>query len=254
MRPVNLIPKDERVGARRPMRGGPLAYIVLGSLLAALAAVTLLVLTNNQISDSKAEIETLNVEISAAEAQAAESAAYVQFHQLAEQRGTTVTNLANSRFDWERVMRQLSLVVPEDVWLTNLTASVKPGVSPGGEASGLRDSVAGPALQVSGCAEGQEAVARFVSALKEIEGVTRIGVQASQIGGEGGGETGSTSASGSCEAGEFVAQFQLVVAFDAAPIPVVGSETAATEVVAAPPAEGESAEGAETAAAETEGG
>ena len=38
------------------------------------------------------------------------------------------TSLAQSRFDWERVLRELAIVIPEDVWLTNLTATVSPEV------------------------------------------------------------------------------------------------------------------------------
>jgi Tfp pilus assembly protein PilN len=247
MRPVNLIPEEERRGSARPLRGGPLAYIVLGALLAALAAVTVLVVTNNQISDSKSEITTLNAEIAQAEAVAAESAAFTQFHQVSEQRTTTVTNLANSRFDWERVISQLSLVIPGDVWLTNMTGTVKPGVAVNGAASiALRSSISGPALQLEGCAAGQESVARFVSALKEIDGVTRVGMQSSQLPTGGGGGEGSVSASGSCQTKDFIAQFQIVVAFDAAPIPTTGGGAGEEVVVAeaapeAAPAEGEAA-------------
>lgn len=240
MRPVNLIPKEERTGARRPLRSGPIAYIVLGGLLAAFAAVTVLVVTNNQISDSKAEINRLNGEIAAAQARAAESAAYTQFHQLAEQRATTVANLADSRFDWERVMHELSLILPGDIWLTNLTASVKPGLADT-SAGGLRDAIPGPALQMNGCGVGQESVARFVSSLKEIEGVTRVGVQSSALTDSvAGGE--STSASEGCEGGHFIAQFQLVVAFDAAPIPTTGAGSG-TEVVTSAPAPAPEGEG-----------
>lgn len=249
MRPVNLIPKEERRGATVPMRGGPLAYILLGSLLAALAAVTVLVVTDNQISDREAEAKTLTAEIASAEARAAEGAAYTQFNQVSEQRATTVANLANSRFDWERVMRQLSLVLPDDVWLTNLTATVKPGVSVNGAANiGLRSSVAGPALQLEGCAAGQESVARLVSSLEEIEGVTRVGMQSSTLP-TASGEAGSASAGGSCQTKDFIAQFQIVVAFDAAPIPSTGGEGGETEEVAP-----EAAATTETAAPESEGG
>jgi len=153
MRPVNLIPEEERRDRRGPMRGGPLAYIVLGALLAALAAVTVLVVTNNQIADSKTEITSLNADIAAANARAAESAAFTQFHEVSAQRAETIANLANSRFDWEKVVRQLSLVTPSDVWLTNLTGTVKPGVSVDGAASiAMRESVPGPALQIEGVA------------------------------------------------------------------------------------------------------
>lgn len=231
MRPVNLLPPDERPGARRPLRGGPLAYIVLGALLAALAGVIVLVVTNNQISDRTTEIEGLKTEIAAAETRAAEASAYVQFHQVSEKRAATVANLADSRFDWEKVMRQLALVLPRDVWLTNLTGTVKPGISVNGGASvGLRESISGPALEMVGCASGQEAVARFVSALKEIDGVTRVGMQSSELPGSGGG---TVSASGGCQTRKFIAQFQLVVAFDAAPIPSTGGEAAEGETAAA---------------------
>jgi Tfp pilus assembly protein PilN len=256
MRPVNLIPEEERRGTRSRMRGGPIAYVVLGALLAALAAVTVLVVTDNQISDHKAEITTLTAEIATAEARAAESAAYTQFHQVSEQRVATITNLANSRFDWEKVLRQLSLVIPGDVWLTNLTGTVKPGVSVNGAASvGLRESVAGPALEMLGCAAGQESVARFVRTLKEIDGVTRVGVQFSELpsGGGGGGESGSVSASGDCQSRNFVAQFSLVVAFDAAPIPPAGSATNVEVTVAPEPAPAEPATSEGEAGAEGEG-
>ena len=59
MRPVNLIPPEERPGQPRPMRSGPLAYIVVGAMVAALAGVTVLVVTDNQIGERRAEIVQL---------------------------------------------------------------------------------------------------------------------------------------------------------------------------------------------------
>ena len=46
MRPANLIPKEERTGGRRPMRSGPVAYVVVGALVAALLGVTALVVAH----------------------------------------------------------------------------------------------------------------------------------------------------------------------------------------------------------------
>jgi Tfp pilus assembly protein PilN len=237
MRPVNLIPAEERSDTRRPMRGGPLAYIVLGALLAAVGAVTLLVVTDNQISSRTTELAELQGQTSKAEAQAARLTPFTQFHAVSVQRTETISNLANSRFDWEQVMRQLSLVLPSDVQLTNLTGTVRPDVSVGGgESIALRDTVAGPALAIVGCAPGQEAVARFVTVLKDIDGVTRVGVQSSKLPDSGAAaeESGSVSASGGCQTNQFIAQFQIVVAFDAAPIPA--SSTGGGEVAVAPEA------------------
>jgi len=251
MRPVNLIPPEERHGGRKPMRGGPLAYIVLGALLAALASVTLLVIANNQISDRTAEAAELKTETAAAEAQASRLAPYTQFHTVRNERALTVANLADSRFDWEQVMRQLALVLPNDIRLTNLTGTARPDVSvSNGESVSLRGSIPGPALSMVGCGAGQEAVARFITVLKDIDGVTRVGIQSSQLPGSSGGD-GSVSASGACEKGNLTAQFQIVVAFDAAPIPAAASGT--TEVAVAPPAEASSEDSGESSATSSEG-
>lgn len=220
MRPVNLIPREERSGERRPLRGGPLAYIVVGALAAALLGVTVLVLTGNQIADRESELARLKTETAAVEARAQAMDAYTQFHTISQQRVLTVTSLADSRFDWERVMRELALVLPSDVWLTNLTASASPAVAPEGAASvSLRSSIAGPALELVGCARSQDAVAGLIKAIEDIDGVTRVGVPSSALpsGATEGGESGPGGAN--CQTRDFIVQFQMAVAFDAAPVP-----------------------------------
>lgn len=251
MRPVNLIPPDLRRGDNAPLRTGPVAYMLLGALVLALAGVMALVLTNNQIADRKAEVAQLRREDAAAQAQAQRLAAYTQFQAMSEQRVATVTSLANSRFDWERVMRELSLILPDDVWLVSLDATAGGGAGgeSSGSSSGLSGGIAGPALALTGCAAGQNAVAGFVTALKDIDGVTRVGVESSAM---GGGESAGGDG-GDCRTRSFIASFNLVVAFDAAPAPLAGSTT---EAVAPVTGEGEEAsgEGEEEAAPEGEGG
>ena len=188
MRPVNLIPKEQRPGSQRPMRGGPLAYVVVGALALLLIGIVVLVVTGNQISEREAEVVSVQKETQAAEAKAQRLAAYTEFHGIREQRLATVTSLADSRFDWQRVMRELALVLPGNVWLTNLGGTVTPNVSVDGAPSvALRSTIPGPALELVGCARDQNAVAGFVQALKQIDGVTRVGVQSSNLGFSSGG-------------------------------------------------------------------
>jgi Tfp pilus assembly protein PilN len=230
MRPVNLIPDGKQAGARKPLRTGPLPYIVLGALVAVLIGITTLVVTGNQISDREAEIAQLQREDAAAKARAVQLAGYTEFHSVSEQRVGTVTTLADSRFDWERVMRELTLVLPGDVWLTDMTATATADATVEG-ASGIemRSAVPGPALELIGCAGGQESVAGLVQALKEIDGVTRVGVQSSSVG-ERESESESSSAGpesasgGNCQTRAFIAEFQIVVAFDAAPVALTSGE------------------------------
>lgn len=243
MRPIDLTPVDMRQGAHAPMRTGAIPYVLLGALVAVLLGVFLLVTTGNQISEREDEVVQLESENAAATAEARRLAPYVQFQTLHEQRLTTIASLADSRFDWERVMRELSLVLPHDVWLTELTASATGGESGGGAAGGLRGEINGPALEMGGCAAGQEAVAGFVTALKDIDGVTRVGVASSELSDKeegqassGGGEAGGGS---ECRTRKFIAKFSVVVAFDAAPVPVGAEGEAEATAAAAEPAEGE---------------
>jgi len=101
MRPVNLIPPEDRHGGT-PVRTGPIAYLLVGALAIALGAVTMVVLANNKISDRKAEIVQLNQQEAAASAQAAQLQPFISFSDTEHQRTDTVRALANSRFDWER--------------------------------------------------------------------------------------------------------------------------------------------------------
>jgi Tfp pilus assembly protein PilN len=251
MRPVNLLPPDLREGARAPMRTGPLPYIVVGALVAVLAGVALLITTGNQVSERKSEVAQLKREDAAATQEAKRLAAYTQFQALHEQRLTTIASLADSRFDWERVMRELSLVLPHDVWLTELSASASPESSSGEGGGNLRKAVPGPAMELQGCATGQDSVAGFVAALKDIDGVTRVGVESSELSdqeeGSGSSEGGSSSEPGGeeCQTRKWIAKFSIVVAFDAAPIPIT-AEGEGEELATA------SAGTAETASSETE--
>ncbi len=220
MRPVNLIPPEERRGEHGPTRTGPLPYLLVGALVAVLVAVTALVITDNQISDRKSEVSQLKREDAVAIARGERLAPYTQFQVLREQRAATVSSLADSRFDWERVMRELSLILPHDVWLESLDASASAEVEGSSSAGGsLSGFIAGPSLAIAGCATGHDAVAGFVTALKDIDGVTRVGVESSEVADQGEGAAGS---SGECGP----ATFSLVIAFDAAPVPVAESSEA----------------------------
>ncbi len=53
MRPINLIPKEQRRSHGDVARTGPLAYLIVGALGVLLIGVVMLVLTSNQISDRR---------------------------------------------------------------------------------------------------------------------------------------------------------------------------------------------------------
>jgi hypothetical protein len=161
---------------------------------------------------------------------------------------STVASLADSRFDWERVIRELSLVLPADVWLTELNASASGQSESGG--GGLSGTIVGPSMELEGCTVGQESVARFVTALKDIDGVTRVAVASSELPSKAEGEVssgGEESEGGSeCRTRKNIAKFKIVIAFDAAPIPITAEGEGEAPATAT--------ETAETTSTETESG
>jgi Tfp pilus assembly protein PilN len=258
MRPVNLIPPEARRGEKAPMRTGVLSYVIVAVLAAALVGVTGVVLTNNQISDREAEKSSLENQLAEAEVQAQRVSAFANFASLQQARAQTVDTLARSRFDWERVLRELAIVIPEDVWLTNLTATVSPEVqiddsgssSSSGSAVSTSESVQGPSLQIEGCGAGHDAVARFLAALRDIDGVTRVSVLSSDrpdpdsaTGGSSGG-AGAASPASDCRTRDFISKFTIVAAFDAVPVPA----SAGTTEPAAPASEPTASDSSATAA------
>jgi Tfp pilus assembly protein PilN len=231
MRSINLIPPDD-LGGRVQARAGSLSYIVLGGLVAILVGVTAVVLTSNRISDAKSEVASLEQQRDAAQARADSLAAFAEFNGMQEERTATVTTLAQSRFDWERVLRELALILPEDVWLVELEGTVAPTVQLAeGTDVTIRDSVAGPALEIIGCTVNQEAVGAFVASLRDIDGVTRVSLakaERPELSAEasGGQETGGGD--DECRTRDFITRFEIVAAFDEVPVPAAApADTAA---------------------------
>ena len=106
MKPVNLLPQNER--AARPAEGlGGSSYVVLGVLGALLLAVVAFVFTQNQVNDRTSQIAKAQAEAQQAEQRVASLGAFGSFASVKQQREESVRELANARFDWERFMREL---------------------------------------------------------------------------------------------------------------------------------------------------
>jgi Tfp pilus assembly protein PilN len=227
MRPVNLIPGDERRGDGAPLRMGSMVYVLTGGLALLLLGVVVLALTGKQVSDRQAEKASLEQELAQTTAQAESVRAFTDFRTMQETRAATVSSLAQSRFDWPRVLNELALVMPGDIQLNSLTGTVSPTVQveSGGQVD-TRAQVEGPALEIVGCAASQDSAAGFVAALEDIDGVTRVGVKSSKLpeSDSEGTTAGVTSASGGtgtqeCQVTPTTVKFEIVAAFDAVPTP-----------------------------------
>jgi Tfp pilus assembly protein PilN len=197
VRAVNLLPRDESrgPGGRRRMTGAvQLALVspfVIGSLLAAGY-----LLTSSKVNDKKATLQALQEELAAIPPRTDTTSPQTNA-ELALQRDQRIAALGSAlqaRIGWDRILREISSVLPEDVWLTSLSAVspqapvAAPAVAPTDTTGGQTDTTAtttttaAPAapvaptlstggtdpLSISGYTYSQEGVARFLSRLSVI--------------------------------------------------------------------------------------
>ncbi|HYM57972.1 MAG TPA: PilN domain-containing protein [Solirubrobacteraceae bacterium] len=184
MRAVNLLPPDLRSASSKAKATAPArepgegigAFVLLGALALCVVAVAGYVLSNNVIKERQARLGEVTAQSQATVKRAADLKPYADFQALTEARMGTVQGLANSRFDWEQALRDLSRAMPSDVHLSGLNGSVG-GAAAGG--SGIRGAINAPAIELKGCTRSQPAVARLMSRLRNIDGVTRVSLSKS---------------------------------------------------------------------------
>jgi Tfp pilus assembly protein PilN len=198
MKPVNLVPQDQR--RRRPSEGsGKGAHAVLGILAVLLAMAVAYSLTANSITEKESQAEQARIEADQLEAQAANKGNFTDFAAIAQTRTASVAAVASTRFDWERLMRELSRVMPEGSWLTSASASVTGATDAASATAPADPATAGagagaPNANLVGCTPKHSDVARMMVRLRQLHRVVDVELtQSSRADAEG-----ATAAIDSC--------------------------------------------------------
>jgi Tfp pilus assembly protein PilN len=199
VKPVNLIPQDQR--RRRPSDSqGNGAPIVLGVLAALLVMVVVYVLAGNSVTDNKDKAQAAGAEATKLEAQAGQQNSYANFAQIASTRTLSVSQVAATRFDWERFMRELSRIMPTGSWVQSADASVTGETSSSSASTPSTPTPATgaaaatqPAANLIGCTPGQDDVARMMVRLGQLHRVEDV-----QLNDSTAGEKGAEVSLGNC--------------------------------------------------------
>lgn len=185
MRAVNLLPEGHRPIGPSGERSGS-AYVLLGVLGAVLVATLGYVFVSNQVSSALKEAAALSRQAAVAETKAAQLAPFGEFSSLREARIAAVTDLAAGRLDWERVTRELGLVLPKGSWLTSVEGAAPSGLgaATASAAPPAAGAETGPTVKLAGCAKSQPAVATTLIRLKRLNGAKEVQLDSSQRAGE----------------------------------------------------------------------
>jgi Tfp pilus assembly protein PilN len=183
MRAVNLLPREPKLGRKRFSVAGQLALLapfVIGGVL-----VAGYLLASSKVNDRKATLQALQAELAALPAPAPAQQVNPELAIQRDQRIAALSAALQSRLAWDRILRQISAVLPGDVWLTTLSAKGVP-VQPVPAATTPATTPATPAppptagpLNLAGYTYSQEGVARLLTRLAVVPALQDVQLVAS---------------------------------------------------------------------------
>jgi Tfp pilus assembly protein PilN len=172
VRAVNLLPRDEPTRSFEAKRG----VVFLGGGGAALLTVAIAALVLGASGAAKQErqaLDVINAELLAVPKPVGQESETHDDADLAADQAGRIAALSialDSRVAWDRVLRQISQVLPEDVWLSGLSTTA-------GD-----PTVGGPAhLTLNGSTYSQDGVARFLSRISVLPALSNVQLQSSAV-------------------------------------------------------------------------
>ena len=171
MRAVNLLPRDEAKRSFEAKRGVVFGGVG-GAALATAVLASMMMSAGGAANSKQEELDALRAQIAAIPTVPVIDTS--REDALAAEKGARVGALSAAlagRVAWDRVLRQVSLVLPEDVWLTNLSATA-PDAS--------QAAATGSGFTLTGATYSQNGVARFLSRLAVIPDLANVRLQSSQ--------------------------------------------------------------------------
>jgi Tfp pilus assembly protein PilN len=191
MRAINLLPRDDARRGRKKTQWIVLVPVVAAVLLTGVLSAAFLS-ASGKVKDRQAELASLNDTLAAIPTP---DASKIQSQTaLASDKQVRVTALSTAlsrRVAWDRIFRELSLVLPDDVWLATLSAKAPVSSSvpaaPAPAAPGT--AVAATQFTLDGSTYSHAAVARLLSRLSVIPDLVNVQLQQSTLTKVGGAKT-----------------------------------------------------------------
>ena len=178
MRAINLLPRDQ---GQKTIRKESLPVLVgaCSGVLVAAALGAMFMMGSGKVASQQRKLDDLNRRYQALPPAPAGPSTGQQA--LAGEQSARVTALSaalSSRVSWDRVFREFSLVLPDDVWLTTLTA--KSPISP---LTNVATSAGGAPSEfiMEGRTYSHDGVARLLSRLQVVPDLTNVQLQSSTL-------------------------------------------------------------------------
>ncbi len=191
MRAVNLLPSgDGGQGRKRPPV--PVLAACGGAVVVTAALALLFMSASSKVNQERSALQAAQAQYAAIPAPPPKSAIDTSLPQQHESRVTALATALGQRLPWDRLLREVSQVVPSDVWLVALNAS-SPTITPPAVPGAL-----GQEFIVEGCTYSQASVARFLARLDVVPDLQNVTLAKALSGSQAGA---SSTDSGVCPGG-----------------------------------------------------
>ncbi len=181
MRAVNLLPRDESRTRRQP--GAVSLTAVLGAVLLTAVMCGWFLMASSGVSERQGELDGLRAELAAIPPPPPPPESHSNLVAEKDARLTLLGKALASRIAWDRVLREVSLVIPDDVWLEAMNtngpdpavAAPLPGQAP----------AAGGGFNITGYTYSHDGVARLLARLSVIPHLENVKLGSSVLDTEG---------------------------------------------------------------------
>jgi Tfp pilus assembly protein PilN len=185
MRAVNLLPRQQ-VAQKRERTNTVALVAALGGGVVLLVLVAGFLLANRSVDRQRQDLSAARAVLAATPAHHV-SAKTTAFRSAVltqrEQRSLALASAIGKRVAWDRILRRFALVLPDDVWLTDLTGTVPlDSALPAGTAPATPGALptTPTALTITGYTYSQASVARLLERLEVLPDLKNVQLQNSQ--------------------------------------------------------------------------
>jgi Tfp pilus assembly protein PilN len=183
MRAINLLPKDDARRGPQKRQWIVLVPVVLAVLLTAVFSAMFLS-ASGKVKDKQSQLAQLQDELHAIPTPNADKVKTQSALAADKQARVTALSAALSRrVAWDRVFRELSLVLPSDVWLATISAKapVPSSVAIAPPAATAGSATAATEFTLDGFTYSHAAVARLLTRLAVIPDLVNVQLQQSTL-------------------------------------------------------------------------
>ena len=181
MRAVNLLPRQQ-VEQKRERPNTVVLVAAIGGAAVLLALVAGTLLASRSVSRQQQALSSARAVLAVTPAHhvsATTQAFRKQVLTQREQRSLALASALSKRVAWDRVLRRFALVLPSDVWLTGLTATVPLDPTPVTPTTASALPATATEVNFQGYTYSQESVARLLERLSVVPDFEDVQLQTS---------------------------------------------------------------------------